>query len=54
MEKKNRLILNQEILKRLNENVQYNNNPRFATQAPICNTKFQSCPECNPPGAKER
>lgn len=51
MEKQNRLILNQETLKKLNEKAQHNNNPRISQ---ACNTKFLSCPECNPPRAKER
>lgn len=52
MEKQNRLALNQEIIKRLNEKAQHNNGQRYISQA--CNTKFLSCPECNPPRAKER
>lgn len=54
MEKKNRLILNQEILKRLNEDAHHDNNQRYVTQKPLCNTMFQSCPECNTGGAKDR
>lgn len=52
MKKPTKLALQQETLKQLNENVQFRNRPRNVTQAPLCNTQFQSCPECNPPMAK--
>lgn len=51
MEEKSRLVLNQETLQRLNEKGQHNNGQRYISQA--CNTKFLSCPECNPPGANK-
>jgi hypothetical protein len=54
MEKQNKLILNQETLRCLNQDVHHNNGPRFATQVfALCNTKAVSCPECNPPRARQ-
>jgi hypothetical protein len=48
-EKMTKLQLNQETIKRLTDHRSRENN---ISQYPICNTKFLSCPECNPPRAK--
>ncbi len=41
------LALNQETVRNLIDSQR--TNALFISQIPICNTKFQSCPECNPP-----
>jgi hypothetical protein len=47
MQTLNRLTLNQETLGNLTANDQQNKGDRFISQH--CDTKFLSCPECNPP-----
>ncbi len=52
MQKLNRLTLNQETLGNLTANDQHNKGGCFISQQ--CNTKFLSCPECNPPRAAQK
>jgi len=42
-----KLALNQETICNLLDSQR--TNALFISQAPFCNTKFVSCPECNPP-----
>ncbi len=47
-----KLSLNQETLRNLNHSQSGN---AFCVSSPIsCNTKFLSCPECNPPQTTEK